>query len=83
MPTNERLSVRLGSLKAPLDARAAAEGISPGELARIAIAAYLGVDKPEIKMGFAAVDPKQMDRLRKKALKVRRSNSKAKRTASE
>ena len=76
--TTERLSVRLGPLKATLDARAAADGISPGELARIAIAAYLGVDKPEIKLGFAGIDPKAADRMRAKAIKVRRRNARAK-----
>lgn len=51
MTESEILSIRLGSLAAPLTAAAEAAGKPRGKIVREAIAAYLAVDEPELAVG--------------------------------
>jgi hypothetical protein len=51
MPIPEKLTVRLGDLRQPLEAWCTEHGQSPSNAARQAIATLLGVEPPEIIHG--------------------------------
>lgn len=51
MPIPEKLTLRLGDLRQPLEAWCDNNDQTPSEATRIAIAAMLGVDAPEMPPG--------------------------------
>lgn len=55
----DRLTIRLGSLRPAIEESCDKHGLTPSELIREAVAAYLGVDVPELEAGnpnFKKVD---------------------------
>lgn len=67
MPLKDKLTIRLGPLAKPLGKRCDQTGETPSELVRRVIADELGVDPPDMPMGFAAMTPEQRSEIARRA----------------
>lgn len=66
-----RLTIRLGPLSKPLEARCKTIGKSPVEYVRGLIAADCGVEAPELSAGNPSLTPATARKMQKKAVKSR------------